>query len=343
MGPADTLAALWAHTRPKFSIYLLLLVLAGYGWGHWDRALTARNPGSLAGVLLAWWLLNAGTLWLNADLDRDEGPVLLGSRAPRPPHLAAWAYLALALAPIVATVANPLAGVAAALCVVLAVLYSHPATVWKGHPLGGPLVNGLGYGLLTPMAGWAAVGVEPNPRTLVVWGLSLMGVLGCYFAAQAFQGEEDGARGYRTFVVTHGPAAAVSAARWLVAVTLLGACALAVIGWIPRGCLVLAPLALWNDAWFRAWAREGGGGTEASAREMARRLLLTGLAGFAIASVDYVVDSLANRPVAGLGTAAGHPGDRPLLAPGAMRAWERWEAARLSSTPPSEASAPDAR
>ncbi len=346
MTAGETLSALWAHARPKFSIYLLLLVLAGYGWAHWDRALTVRNPGPLVLVLLGWWLLNAGTLWLNAELDQDEGPVLLGTRAARPPHLWAWGYGALALAVGIVAIAHPLAGLACGLSAGLAVLYSHPRTVWKGHPLGGPLVNGLGYGLLTPLAGWAVVDVSPTPRTLVVWGLGLIGVLGCYFSAQAFQGPEDAARGYRTLVVTHGPEATIGAARALVAAALLGACALAVVGWIPRACLVIAPLALWNDAWFRAWLAQPGGGTEASAREMARRLLLTGLAGFALATVVYLNDSFQGRPVAGLGTAAGHPADRPLLSPAAMRAWERWSEGRaaaalsLPQPPPCAAPAP---
>jgi drug/metabolite transporter (DMT)-like permease len=38
----------------------------------------------------------------------------------------------------------PMAG-----CVALAELYSHPKTAWKAHPWLGPLVNVIGYGLLT--------------------------------------------------------------------------------------------------------------------------------------------------------------------------------------------------
>jgi hypothetical protein len=47
-----------------------------------------------------------------------------------------------------------------------------------------------------------------------------------------------------------------------------------------------------------------------------------GLVGLGLACATYVDDSLSGRPVAGLGTAAGHPTDRPLLAPAAMAVWE---------------------
>ena len=50
------------------------------------RALDWERPWSLLGVLAAWSWLNAGTLWLNAAVDRDEGEVLFG-RSVKPPPL----------------------------------------------------------------------------------------------------------------------------------------------------------------------------------------------------------------------------------------------------------------
>ena len=50
-------------------------------------------------------------------------------------------------------------------------------------------------------------------RTVVVWLCGGSGVLGCYFAVQAFQADEDRARGYRTLVATHGPKAVLLAGR----------------------------------------------------------------------------------------------------------------------------------
>jgi 4-hydroxybenzoate polyprenyltransferase len=304
------LRALIQLARPRLLPLLLLLVAGGYGWAHWDRALFARNPAALGWVLLAWTALNTGTLWLNAALDRDEGPVLYGGSVPLPKHLTECGYLALIASVLLAWPAGADAAACAAVCALLAVAYSHPRLALKGHPVGGPLINWLGYGILTPMVGWVVVDVPPNARTLLVLAAISSGVLGTYFAAQAFQADEDRARGYRTLVATHGPRAALIAARLCVAGAIAVAMGLAAAGWLPRECLLGIPVFLWLDHWLATWATRPDGGTEADAREYARRALIAGLTGVLLATVDYVGDSVAKKPVAGLATSAGHPSDR---------------------------------
>ncbi len=296
--------------------------MVGFAWAHWDRALTLRGGWAYLGVAGAWLLLSAGTLWLNAALDRDEGEVLYGDTVPPPPGVERWGYGALAAAVLIAAISDPLAGVCAGVCAVLSVLYSHPATCWKGHPVGGPVVNGLGYGLLSPMAGWAAADVSANPRTIIAWLLGGVGVLGCYFAAQAFQQEEDAARGYRTMVVTHGPRGALRAARLCLLIGFAGGMVLTAIGWFPYICAVGAPLWWWIDRWLVQWSALPGGGSAWHARVFTQRLLVAVVVSLVLVSVEYVRESIAEEPVAGLGTAAGYPSDRPRLSPRAMIAWE---------------------
>jgi hypothetical protein len=98
---------------------------------------------------------------------------------------------------------------------------------------------------------------------------------------------------------------------------------LAVVGWFPRACLVAAPLWIWVDRLFVRWMRLPNGGTEAMARSLAQRLLVSGLVVVALVTATYVDQVRRHVPVSGLGTAAGHPADRPMLAPRAMRQWER--------------------
>jgi 4-hydroxybenzoate polyprenyltransferase len=289
--------------------FVLLLPIVGFGWGHWDRALTLRGEAGLPWVLLAWLLLQAGTMWLNAALDRDSGEILMGRAIPVPKSTPLWGYLALALAVGCAFVGNFISGCACAVCAILAILYSHPATVWKGHPILGPVVNGLGYGLLSTLAGWALVGFGATSRTIAVWLCGGLGVLGCYFAVQAFQVDEDRARGYRTLVVTHGPATVLLVARICIGLGELGGVVLAVIGWLPRLSLAALVFAVWVDRWLAAWAKQPGGGDERWARGLAMRLLIAALLGIGLAYVDYFVDIALDRPVAGLGTARGHPND----------------------------------
>jgi len=291
--------------RPRLLPAVLALVGLGFGWAHWNRALPLTGAVQLAWVLVAWTLLHAGTLWLNAALDQDEGPVLLGKPMAAPPGTVGVARLALLAALLVvrdSAALLPMAG-----CVVLAELYSHPKTAWKAHPWLGPLVNVLGYGLWTPLAGWSVVGAPPDVRSGLMASLVAVAVLGCFFVAQAFQGDEDRARGYRTLVATGGARATLIAARLCFAVAFGGVAALAVAGWLPRGLLVLLGAALWVDrALRRGQDRPDGGGPE-GAVEVGRRLAWSAALGMMILLGGYVRDGLAGAPVAGLATAGGHP------------------------------------
>lgn len=318
----NSLSALWTLTRPRLLPYVLLLPLAGYGWAHWDRALLARNTDAVWLLCLAWLLLHAGTMWLNAAVDRDEGEVLMGKAVPVPSIAVPAAYVALVASVGTAWFAHPITAAAAAGCAMLSVLYSHPATLWKGHPVGGPFVNVTGYALLSPLAGWALVEVDFNARTGVLWGLGALGVAGAFFMAQAFQREEDAARGYRTLVVTHGPRACLWAGRLGIGLAFGGAMLLCLVGWMPRICLLALPFWWRADRVFAEWLDAEGGGSEAFARRLAGRLLSTALLLIVCAAAQYTWESSREQPVAGLGTAAGHPSDRPLLPPRAMRRWE---------------------
>lgn len=329
-------AALWALSRPRLAPFVMMLPLVGYGWAHWDRALTAQQPASLLLVSLAWGLLSAGTLWLNANLDRDEGEVLLGRAVQPPPGIVAAGYTALLASVLLASLAAPLAGLAALSCAALAVAYSHPTLAWKGHPIGGPAVNLLGYGLLSPLAGWAVVGVAPNPRTLLMWPVCGFGVLAAYFVAQAFQGPEDRARGYRTLVATHGPGVTLTAARLCVAAGYAICGALALAGWLPRLCLIGLLTWPWVDRWLADWSRDPTGGHSGWATGFAWRLLRAGLVVLACVTVDHLRAIHSGGPVAGLATAAGRPTDRPALPPRELLRWEqqgRRDASAATPTP----------
>lgn len=292
--------------RPRLLPFVLTLPLVGFGWAHWDRALELVGERRLPPLLAAWTLLHAGTLWLNAALDRDDGPVLLGRAVAVPPSARSVGYVALMAAVAVAWWAGVVAGLACAVCAALAVAYSHPRTAWKGHAILGPVVNFVGYGLLSPLAGWSLVGVPPDARTLLVWPLGALGVMGCYFAAQAFQGPEDRARGYRTLVATHGPRGALMAARLCLGAGFAGGTALALAGWLPDACLAAAPLGAWIDDYLADWSRQPAGGDETWARGLAVRLLGAAALAVGLAYLDFLAGP-PEGPVAGLATRAGRP------------------------------------
>ena len=123
--------------------------------------------------------------------------------------------------------------------------------------------------------------------------------------------------------MAYGPRATLGAARVALWIVLRGGVALASAGWLPYVCLVALPLAVWVDAFVRRWSREDGGGDGSWATGFALRGLVSVIVVVALCLGDYAWRSENHLPVAGLGTAAGHPADRPRLAPWELRRWER--------------------
>lgn len=319
IGLLDTSWRLVKLARPAGAWIPPLLPLVGYGWAHWERALPAWRPEAIGWLVLSWVALNAATLWLNAALDQDRGEVLFGSAVEVPPLTVPAAGLGFAAAIALALGAGVSSALISAACVALSVLYSHPRTAWKANPVLGPVVNVVGYGVLSPLAGFVVVGGAPTTRGAMMLALLALTSLGWTFAAQAFQQAEDRARGDRTLVVTHGPAVALGAARVCFAAVGLTTLGLTAVGWLPAGLWLAAPAVALVDLHLAVWARLPDGGTEAWARRQAWLGLLFGALCITGAALSYVTDSLSSRPVAGLGTAHGYPRDRLLLPPAQLR------------------------
>jgi len=262
--------------RPKGTLLLLAVPLTGYGFAHWDARLELTRPAAMALVLAAWVLLSAGSLWLNAALDGDEGGALFAERARRPKHLVAYGWAALACAVALASCAGIFPAVACAICSAMAVLYSHPAVMWKAHPVMGPLVNGAGYGLASFFAGHAVASPRMTAGSALAMSLLAVFVVGMAFAAQAYQRDDDARRGYRTLVVTAGPAACLRAAAWCTRATLAGVALGAIVGVYPRLVLLGLPAFALAEITMARWRRAPEGGSARFAASYATRVLVGG-------------------------------------------------------------------
>lgn len=301
-----TALSLIALARPKGAWLVATVPLVGFGYGLWERGSTIHPfvvAPTMALLFGAWLLGHAGALWLNAVLDRDHGPVLLGRAVVVPRGTGAAGYAALAASVATAWPLGAVPTLCAAGCAGLGVLYSHPRVAWKGHPIGGPLVNGVGYGALSPIAGWAAADGVLTWRALVSLSFAVAFMLAVYFGAQAFQQDEDRRRGYRTLVVTHGPALTLAATRAALLVASVGTVALAAAGVYPRTLLITAPV-LWSaDRHVARWQRQPSGGDGAWAVGLVGRLAIAALLAVAAAYASHGAALLADRPGGGCATA----------------------------------------
>ncbi|MDX2193144.1 MAG: UbiA family prenyltransferase [Gemmatimonadales bacterium] len=178
--------------------YLLAVGLAG-----------AAGPTlGVAALGIALWVvpLNGGTLAINSAFDKDEGDVAYLRQPPPPPkHLFWFGLVLMLLGDLVSAYTMPKTYRALyGSCLMLSVLYSVPPFRLKAVAGADWVINLLGFGAMTPMAGWATTG-----RPLDGWIVCVTIGFGALFAAlypltQLYQFEEDQRRGDRTFALVVG-------------------------------------------------------------------------------------------------------------------------------------------
>lgn len=144
----------WTILTLHFMIPVMMNAPAAQGGGCW------LNPASGSVLLTGWFLwvvmLNGGTLAFNSAHDRDTGPVAYLADPPPPPpwlKMAAALFMSLGI-PLAWLVVGSAMGLVVALCVGLSLLYSAPPVRLKSRPGFDLLVNMLGYGAGSTMAGF---------------------------------------------------------------------------------------------------------------------------------------------------------------------------------------------
>jgi len=211
-------------------------------------------------TVLGWFafvaLLNGGTLAINSAFDNDEGDVGYLRQPPKPPKYLLHVSVAMLVASAALGFLLPTVFAWSNLvCVIMAVLYSVPPVRLKARAGWDLIINCVGFGLLTPLAGWGLTGRPVTAGFLwVTIGFALLfGSL--YPMTQIYQIEEDRSRGDRTMVIKMGETAALVFA--LIAALLAHGCFLAglLLGgfhWIP----VIVSLGAWLVVilpWLKNW------------------------------------------------------------------------------------------
>jgi 4-hydroxybenzoate polyprenyltransferase len=241
-------------------------VMAGHVALGWLLASGLQWPDSHALLGIGAWVvgLNGGTLALNSAFDHDEGDIAYLKQPPRPPVGLAIVGLGLMVIGLAATWDfGSRWRLIYAVCVALSIAYSVPPIRLKR--VGGVdwLINVIGFGMLTPWAGWEISGrpLELNYLLIFIAFAPLFGAL--YPLTQLYQMDHDRSHGDKTLAVRLGVSESLRLSILLVGVafaTFVGAARQSVWPSVPG--LRWAVLATAFMAWLAVllpWQRDGAG------------------------------------------------------------------------------------
>lgn len=155
---------------------------------------------ALCGLFVWVVCLNGGTLAINSAFDRDEGDIAYLRRPPPPPPgLFRFGLTLMGLGQVAALGVGAAFALAYGACFLLSILYSVPPMRLKAVAGADWVINVIGFGAVTPIAGWLASGLPlRRPETIAILAFApLFGAL--YPLTQLYQLEEDRRRGDRTF------------------------------------------------------------------------------------------------------------------------------------------------
>ena len=160
---------------------------------------------TMLGWLIFVVMLNGGTMAINSAFDKDEGNIGYLRNPPKPPkYLLHLSIVMLTISLLLGFTLPSLFMWCNTSCIIMSVIYSVPPLRLKAKAGWDLLINSLGFGLLTPLAGW---GLTKKPLTIsmfiIITGfMVLFGAL--YPLTQFYQITEDIDRGDRTFIVVIG-------------------------------------------------------------------------------------------------------------------------------------------
>ncbi|MBA2685958.1 MAG: UbiA family prenyltransferase [Gemmatimonadaceae bacterium] len=202
------------HMRPREWPIMIAHTTVGFALAQGiGNTVHGVRAGALAIGLAVWvLLLNGGTLAINSAYDNDEGDIGYLDAPPKPPrHLALFGFaLMLAGQAIALALVRRGFAIAYAICFAMSLLYSVPPARLKAVAGADWIINMIGFGTLTPYAGWALTRLSLSASG--AWALGGFAPLfaALYPLTQLYQLEEDRARGDRTLALVLGVRASLA-------------------------------------------------------------------------------------------------------------------------------------
>ncbi len=195
------------HTRPAEWPIMAAHSALGYVLAVGISAAAAGVSLGAAVFGLVLWVvfLNGGTLAINSAFDKDEGDIgYLRQPPPVPPHLFGFGMGLMVVGGALSLQLPSGYTAAYGACFVLSVLYSVPPFRFKAVAGVDWIINMVGFGALTPYAGWALTGRPLDRPTFLIFAAFAPLFAALYPLTQIYQFEEDRRRGDKTLALMLG-------------------------------------------------------------------------------------------------------------------------------------------
>lgn len=243
------------HLRLSFQFLLSPVFLLGYLLA--DGKL---DPRFFIAYLAFHFFGYAGGTALNSAYDRDEGPISGLEHPPQPPpHLLAFSLAWQFIGFILALIINPSFAAIYFVMFWMSLLYSHPRTRVKGHPVLAILTVAVGQGVLAFLGGWTAARgdiLSAFSSPAIFGALATMFIsVGLYPITEIYQLDEDARRGDLTPARWLGVTRAFWFARICAALGGISALVLTLTRFTPPEAVALALGVTVIEIYLTRWAK----------------------------------------------------------------------------------------
>ncbi len=195
------------HTRPAEWPIMAAHTALGYllAVGLAAAAAGVSLGAAVFGLVLWVVFLNGGTLAINSAFDKDEGDIgYLRQPPPVPRHLFGFGMGLMVIGGALSLQLPPGFTAAYGVCFLMSVLYSVPPFRFKAVAGVDWIINMIGFGALTPYAGWALTGRPLDRPAFLVFAAFAPLFAALYPLTQIYQFEEDRRRGDKTLALMLG-------------------------------------------------------------------------------------------------------------------------------------------
>jgi len=245
------------HTRPIAGLVFGTFFIIG---AIFALIINGFENLNLLRIIIAWFcwnfIMNGATLAFNSHYDKDEGDIgFLNNPPPIPKYLNIFSLVLFAISAVISYNINMQFFILTLIGIFLGIIYSIPPIRLRNVAGIDLLINSIGYGFLTPLAGYMIIETTLTPTVFITLIILACVVASGFPLTQIYQYEEDKRKGNKLITVLLGKKKAIVLSMILGNLTFIGIMILIITGILPKLLLALSIVYIISVIWIIRWYR----------------------------------------------------------------------------------------